>query len=96
MVLLGTGKIGKKDYQTPPTSTIAALGRISIFWENLRRNALFGWGKVGVSALRAEGGAPAERRHDAAANNCRMPCRSREPAAPLKTLEVATGSLRPS
>jgi hypothetical protein len=36
------------------------------------------------------------RRHDAAAHNGRMPCRSREPAAPLKTLEVASGTCGPA
>jgi len=35
------------------------------------------------------------RRYDAAADSGRMPCRSREPAAPLRTLEVEPRGLRP-
>ena len=35
------------------------------------------------------------RRHEAAADSGRMPCRSREPAAPLGTHEVAFEGLRP-
>lgn len=36
------------------------------------------------------------RRHDAAAETGRKPARGREPAAPLRTLEVVLGGLRPS